>query len=177
MILRFANCELDVGRVVLRRDGREVAVEPQVFDVLVFLALNRGKVVRKEELLDEVWGDRFVSESALTTRIKSVRQAVGDDGSRQAIVRTVHGKGYEFVAVVEVIEEHVDERHRVGVVGGHRTARRRAAPDRPRVAAGAARRRGRRCIASSRWSDRAGSARRRSVSSSPAPSRRATRTA
>ena len=62
-------------------------------------------MVRKEELLDEVWGDRFVSESALTTRIKSVRQAVGDDGSRQAIIRTVHGKGYEFVAAVEVVDE------------------------------------------------------------------------
>jgi predicted ATPase/DNA-binding winged helix-turn-helix (wHTH) protein len=110
VILRFASCELDLGRVVLRRDGREVGVEPQVFDVLVYLAVNRGKVVRKEELLDEVWGDRFVSESALTTRIKSLRRAVGDDGSRQAIIRTVHGKGYEFVAAVEVVEERVAAR-------------------------------------------------------------------
>jgi DNA-binding winged helix-turn-helix (wHTH) protein len=93
VILRFASCELDVGRVVLRRDGSEVRVEPQVFDLLAYLALHRGKLVRKEELLDEIWGDRFVSESALTTRIKSLRQAVGDDGTRQAIVRTVHGKG------------------------------------------------------------------------------------
>jgi predicted ATPase/DNA-binding winged helix-turn-helix (wHTH) protein len=104
VVLRFANCELDLARVVLRRDGREVKVEPQVFDVLAYLAQHRGTVVRKEELLDEVWGDRFVSESALTTRIKSVRQAVGDDGRRQAIVRTVHGKGYEFVAAVEEVE-------------------------------------------------------------------------
>ena len=102
MILRFASCELDLARVILRRDGREVRVEPQVFDVLAYLAQHRGTVVRKEELLDEVWGDRFVSESALTTRIKSVRQAVGDDGNTQAIIRTVHGKGYEFVASVEV---------------------------------------------------------------------------
>ena len=62
-------------------------------------------MVRKEELLDAIWGDRFVSESALTTRIKAVRQAVGDDGSQQLIIRTVHGKGYEFVATVEEIEE------------------------------------------------------------------------
>src|SRR5690349_23539748 len=100
VVLRFANCELDLARVVLRRDGQEVKVEPQVFDVLAYLAQRRGTVVRKEELLDEVWGDRFVSESALTTRIKSVRQAVGDDGNRQAIIRTVHGRGYEFVAEV-----------------------------------------------------------------------------
>jgi len=76
-----------------------------VFDVLAYLVKHRGTVVRKEELLDPIWGDRFVSESALTTRIKAVRQAVGDDGSQQLIIRTVHGKGYEFVATVEEIEE------------------------------------------------------------------------
>ena len=98
MILRFANCELDLGRIVLRRDGDEVKLEPRAFDVLAYLVQRRGTVVRKEELLDEIWGDRFVSESALTTRIKAVRQAVDDDGNRQAIIRTVHGKGYEFIA-------------------------------------------------------------------------------
>jgi predicted ATPase len=76
-----------------------------VFDVLAYLVEHRGTVVRKEELFDAVWGDRFVSESALTTRIKAARQAVGDDGSQQLIIRTVHGKGYEFVAIVEVVEE------------------------------------------------------------------------
>lgn len=87
---------------MLSRDGRPVPVEPQVFDLLACLLRRRGQVVRKEELLDEVWGNRFVSESALTTRIKAARQAVGDDGTRQAVIRTVHGKGYEFVADVTV---------------------------------------------------------------------------
>ena len=109
MIFRFADCELDLARVVLQRDGRDVKLEPQVFDVLSYLLQRRGEVVRKEELLDEVWGDRFVSESALTTRIKSARQAVGDDGIRQAIIRTVHGKGYEFVADVEVVDGPDDD--------------------------------------------------------------------
>src|SRR5580658_6303068 len=104
MILRFANCELDVNRVIVRRNGREVKLEPQAFDVLCYLVQHRGEVVRKEQILDDVWGDRFVSESALTTRIKSVRQALGDDGSRQAIIRTVHGRGYEFIATVEALE-------------------------------------------------------------------------
>jgi len=103
VILRFANCELDLGRIVLRRDGHEVKLEPKAFDVLAYLVERRGAVVRKEELLDAIWGDRFVSESALTTRIKSVRQAVDDDGSRQAIIRTVHGKGYEFIAPIEML--------------------------------------------------------------------------
>jgi len=101
VILRFASCELDLDRIVLCRDGNVVKLEPKAFDVLAYLVQHRGTVVRKQELLDEIWGDRFVSESALTTRIKAVRQAVDDDGSRQAIIRTVHGKGYEFVAPIE----------------------------------------------------------------------------
>ena len=104
-MIRFADCELDLDRIVLRRGGEEIRIEPQVFDVLAYLVEHRGAVVRKEELLDAIWGDRFVSESALTTRIKAARQAVGDDGSQQLIIRTVHGKGYEFVAIVEEVEE------------------------------------------------------------------------
>jgi predicted ATPase/DNA-binding winged helix-turn-helix (wHTH) protein len=103
VILRFANCELDLARVVLRRDGEDVKLEPRAFDLLAYLVERRGTVVRKEELLDEIWGDRFVSDSALTTRIKAVRRAVEDDGVRQEIIRTVHGKGYEFVAPIEAV--------------------------------------------------------------------------
>lgn len=105
MIFLFGDCELDLARVVLRREGREERIEPQVFDLLSFLIERRGHVVRKEELLDQIWGDRFVSESALTTRIKSARQVVGDDGSSQRVIRTVHGKGYEFVAEVRVVDD------------------------------------------------------------------------
>ena len=94
----FEGCELDLGRYELRRDGDVVAVEPQVFDVLVHLVRHRDRVVTKEELLDEVWGDRFVSESALTSRIKAARRAIGDDGPRSGSIRTVHGRGYRFVA-------------------------------------------------------------------------------
>jgi predicted ATPase len=61
-------------------------------------------VVTKEELLDEVWGDRFVSESALTSRIKSARQLVGDDGATQALIRTAHGRGYRWIGDVQVAE-------------------------------------------------------------------------
>ena len=104
-MIRFADCELNLDRIVLRRGGEEIRIEPQVFDVLAYLVQHRGTLVRKEELLDAIWGDRFVSESALTTRIKAARQAVGDSGTKQLIIRTVHGKGYEFVALVEEIEE------------------------------------------------------------------------
>jgi DNA-binding winged helix-turn-helix (wHTH) protein len=104
LIFVFENCELDPARMILRRDGVEVRVEPQVFALLRCLIERRGEVVSKEALLDEIWGDRFVSESALTTRVKSARQAVGDDGSRQRVIRTVHRMGYEFAAEVHVVE-------------------------------------------------------------------------
>ena len=101
MRVAFSDCELDVGRHELRRAGRVVALEPQVFDVLAYLARNGDRLVTKNELLDEIWGDRFVSESALTSRIKSARRAVGDTGRDQRIIRTIHGRGYRFVATVE----------------------------------------------------------------------------
>jgi DNA-binding winged helix-turn-helix (wHTH) protein len=98
---RFADCLVDTQRFELLQGDEPVHVEPQVFDVLAHLLANRDRVVTKAELLDAVWGDQFVSESALTTRIKQVRQAVGDTGRDQRVVRTAHGRGYQFVAAVE----------------------------------------------------------------------------
>ena len=98
MIYRFADVEIDVAALEVRRGGVAVPVEPMVFDVISLLVRHADRVVPKSELLDEVWGDRFVSESALTSRIKSARRALGDDGTRQEVIRTVHGRGYRFVA-------------------------------------------------------------------------------
>ena len=94
--------ELDEQLFEVRRDGTAVSLEPQAFDVLVYLVQHRDRVVPKEELMDSVWGGRFVSEAAVTSRIKQVRRAVGDDGNAQRIIRTHHGRGYRFVA--EVVE-------------------------------------------------------------------------
>jgi pimeloyl-ACP methyl ester carboxylesterase/DNA-binding winged helix-turn-helix (wHTH) protein len=113
VIYAFGDCELDDQRFELRRDGEVVPVEPQVFDVFLLLVRNRDRVVPKEELLDAVWGDRFVSESALTSRIKALRRAVGDDGRAQAIIRTAHGRGYQFVAPIQ-------ERAPTGATGARR---------------------------------------------------------
>ena len=98
MIFVFGDCELDLDRFELRRGGRPRPVEPQVFDLLAVLVRERHRVVPKEELLDTVWGNRFVSESALTSRVKAARQAIGDDGRNQRLIRTAHGRGYQFVA-------------------------------------------------------------------------------
>jgi pimeloyl-ACP methyl ester carboxylesterase/DNA-binding winged helix-turn-helix (wHTH) protein len=97
----FEGSVLDTTRYELSRDGELVHVEPQVFDVLAYLLQHRDRVVTKAELLEVVWGHQFVSESALTTRIKQLRQAVGDSGREQRTVLTVHGRGYRFAAPVE----------------------------------------------------------------------------
>jgi pimeloyl-ACP methyl ester carboxylesterase/DNA-binding winged helix-turn-helix (wHTH) protein len=100
LIFVFEDCELDLDRFELRRAGQVRSVEPQVFDLLAVLIRERRRVVPKGELLDTVWGSRFVSESALTSRVKAARQAIGDDGRGQRLIRTVHGRGYQFVAPV-----------------------------------------------------------------------------
>lgn len=97
----FGEYTLDTGTLQLLEGSTEVDVEPQVFAVLSHLVRHRDRVVTKEELLDEVWRSRFVSESALTTRIKQVRRAVGDSGRDQRVVRTYHGRGYRFLARVD----------------------------------------------------------------------------
>jgi pimeloyl-ACP methyl ester carboxylesterase len=107
VIYAFAGCELDVARYELRRDGSAQPIEPQVFDLLTVLIRERERVVTKEEILDTVWGNRFVSESALTSRIKAARRLIGDDGRAQRLIRTVHGRGYQFVGdVVELTSLH-----------------------------------------------------------------------
>jgi DNA-binding winged helix-turn-helix (wHTH) protein/predicted ATPase len=100
MIYRFGDCELDDQRYELRRGGVPRHLEPQVFEVLAYLVRNRDRVVTKNELLDQVWGSRFVSESALTSRLKAARRAVGDSGRAQQVIGTVHGRGYRFLAPV-----------------------------------------------------------------------------
>lgn len=100
----FAGCEFDPSRFSLRRDGRVVHVEPQVVEVLDYLLTHRDRLVPRTELLDAVWGDRFVSESAVSSRLMQARRAVGDDGHHQRVIATVHGRGYRFVAAVESAE-------------------------------------------------------------------------
>ncbi len=99
----FGDWEMDVGAAALRHRHTLVHVEPQVFDVLAHLIIHRDRVVGKDELLDEVWGGHFVTDSALTSRIKVIRRTLGDDGRRQQVVRTVRGRGYQFVAAVEPV--------------------------------------------------------------------------
>ena len=97
---RFGDFVLDTARYELRRGDDAVRVEPQVFDVLTHLVSNHERFVTKEELFDTVWGGRFVGEAALTSRIKAARHALGDDGESQRYIRTVRGRGYQFVGTI-----------------------------------------------------------------------------
>ncbi len=97
MQISFDNCLLDTDRRELRRDSRLVAIEPQVFDILVYLVENRDRVVSKDDLIASVWRGRVVSDSTLDSRINAVRKAVGDSGGEQRLVRTIARKGFRFV--------------------------------------------------------------------------------
>src|SRR6202161_350538 len=91
---------LDADRRELRCGSRPVAVEPQVFDLLLHLLLNRDRVVSKDDLLESVWGGRIVSDSTLASRINAARKAIGDSGEKQKLIRTIARKGFRFVGAV-----------------------------------------------------------------------------
>ncbi|MCZ6874373.1 MAG: winged helix-turn-helix domain-containing protein, partial [bacterium] len=105
MIYAFDNYELDTQRHELRHAGTSCPLEPQVYAVLLYLIQHHDRVVSKQELLDQVWPDTFVSESTLYQRLRAVRLAVGDSGRTQRVIKTVHKQGYRFSAAVEEREQ------------------------------------------------------------------------
>lgn len=97
----FRDHLLDTDRRELSREQVPIAVEPQVFDLVVHLMQNRDRVVSKDELIDKIWHGRSVSESTLTSRINAARKAIGDNGASQALIRTITRKGFRFVGDVQ----------------------------------------------------------------------------
>ena len=100
MLFHFADCSLDLERRELRRGERLVEIEPQVFDLLVYLVRNRDHVVTKDDMIAEIWNGRIVSDSTLTSRITAARKAIGDSGEQQVLIRTIPRKGLRFVGDV-----------------------------------------------------------------------------
>jgi TolB-like protein len=100
MIYLFQDYSLDVERQELRRRADLVPVEPQVLDLLQYLIRNRDHVVTKDDLIAAVWNGRIISESALSSRLTAVRQAVGDSGEQQRLIRTIARKGFRFVGEI-----------------------------------------------------------------------------
>jgi DNA-binding winged helix-turn-helix (wHTH) protein len=105
MVLAFGDHRLDIKRRELRRGTELIDLEPKGFDLLAFLVQHRDRVVSKDDLLQEVWGGRIVSESTVTTRINAVRRALGDDGTAQRLVRTFTRKGIRFVGEVTEVSD------------------------------------------------------------------------
>jgi TolB-like protein/class 3 adenylate cyclase len=107
----FADYLLDTDRRELRRGQEPVAVEPQVFDLIVYLIQNRDHVVSKDDLIASVWGGRIVSESTLTSRLNAARRAVGDSGEEQKLIRTIARKGMRFVGDLRTQADHDEAPH------------------------------------------------------------------
>ena len=101
MKLHFGTCMLDLDRRQVLRDGAEVHVEPQVFDLLAFMAQSGGHVVSKEALVQAVWNGLAVSDATIAARISAARAAVGDSGKKQGVLRTIPRRGLTFVAQLE----------------------------------------------------------------------------
>src|SRR5215510_7375108 len=103
MLYRFYNYTLDEARRELRRMEQLVAVEPKMFQVLLYLLQHRDRVVSKEELLEQCWPETFVSEAALTRCLTKLRKAVQVDRTAPPVIKTLHGQGYRCVADVTLL--------------------------------------------------------------------------
>jgi pimeloyl-ACP methyl ester carboxylesterase/DNA-binding winged helix-turn-helix (wHTH) protein len=105
MRYRFNGCELDTSTHEFWAGGEIRHLEPQVFDLLQCLVENAGRLVGRDELIEQVWNGRIVSEATISARINAARKAVGDDGTRQAVIQTVPRRGFRLIADVRAAED------------------------------------------------------------------------
>ncbi|MCZ6874845.1 MAG: AAA family ATPase [bacterium] len=101
MIYVFEDYKLDTNLFELRQAGQLCKLEPQVFNVLAYLIQHRDRVITKQELLENLWPNQFISEVTLNHRLMTARKAIGDSGRAQRCIKTLHGRGYRFIAVVQ----------------------------------------------------------------------------
>ena len=101
MDFRFDEFEIDLGQQELRRSGQVVRIEPQVFELLVYLVRNANRIVSKEELIEAVWQGRVISEAALSSCVSAARRAIGDSGKDQLRIRTASKRGFRFVGALD----------------------------------------------------------------------------
>ncbi|MFA3789950.1 winged helix-turn-helix domain-containing tetratricopeptide repeat protein [Aliiglaciecola sp. SL4] len=96
----FGDFVVDTESYSVTKFGEPIALEPQVFDLLSYLVRNSQKVLSRDELFDQVWTGKVISDTTLSGHIKSVRKALDDSGQKQNFIKTVHGRGYQFIASV-----------------------------------------------------------------------------
>ncbi len=97
----FEDCVLDIGRHALTRAGQTQKTEPQVFDLIHLLIRHAGELVTYDQIIQEIWEGRAISDSALSARVAAARKVLGDDGKAQRIIQTVPRRGLQFVAALE----------------------------------------------------------------------------
>jgi DNA-binding winged helix-turn-helix (wHTH) protein/pimeloyl-ACP methyl ester carboxylesterase len=105
MVYEFGEFALDTRRHELRRGGEPQHLEPQVYAVLCYLLEHRDRLVTSKELIDEVWQQRFITPGTLNSRIKALRQALGDDGASQRVIQTMRGRGFRVVVEVRTVAD------------------------------------------------------------------------
>lgn len=103
----FADFAVDPALRELRRGQNLVALEPKGFDLLVYLITHRDRVISKDELVDQIWHGRFVSDAAVSSALRDLRRALGDDGKTQRFVKTVRGHGVRFMGDIQVFDTSV----------------------------------------------------------------------
>ncbi|MCU9836541.1 winged helix-turn-helix domain-containing protein [Ruegeria sp. WL0004] len=101
MIYKFGDFTLDIALGQLSHAGEDVPVEPRAFALLSHLVANADRLVTKDELVDVIWNGRIVTDAAISTLVKTVRRSVGDDGKSQGLIRTIHGRGFRFVGMLQ----------------------------------------------------------------------------
>jgi TolB-like protein/Tfp pilus assembly protein PilF len=130
LVFQFNQFTLDTVQYRLCPSGVAIPVEPQVFDLLDYLIKNRGRIISRDELLDNLWKGKVVTDAALGVCLKDVRKAVGDIGDRQSVIKTFHGRGYQFIAeVTESGAEKMPDKENQSTLG-----KTLALPDKPSVA-------------------------------------------
>ena len=99
----FEDFALDVDKRELLRGAAAVSISPQALDLLIYLIRHRERVIRKDNLISAIWGDRIITDAALATRLNSARVAIGDYGNEQRLIKTLQRKGFRFVGSVEEV--------------------------------------------------------------------------
>lgn len=114
MIYTFNRCQIDPDNFSIQLNNEAVAVEPRVFDLIIYLIENKSQVVSREELFEKVWKTHNVSDATLSNHIKIARTVLGDDAQSQQVIKTIHGRGYQFVAEIEVLADNYGSNHKSG---------------------------------------------------------------
>ena len=121
--LAFGPFTFDAQTRLLSRDGREIALPPRVLGVLELLLHRAGDVVSRQELIDTVWKDAFVTDTSLAEAVSVLRQALGDEPQSPTYIQTLHRRGYRFVAPVSTAGMQAAARRGTSRGAGHRTTR------------------------------------------------------